>query len=116
MFRNSKSQGKPSRGRSPTVSGMCDSKQTLNIITCNIECAISNKNYLEKLCKENHIICIQEHWLWEFQKHWLDENLADLHIFSRCHDSNENISNFNIPSGRAGISQTLNSAIESALM
>ena len=82
---------------------MCDSKQTLNIITCNIEGAISNKNYLEKLCKENHIIRIQEHWLWEFQKHWLDENLADLHIFSRCHDANENISNFNIPRGRAGV-------------
>ena len=82
---------------------MCGSEQTLKLITCNIEGAISNKNYLQKLCKSNHIICIQEHWLWEFQKHWLDENIPDLQIYSRCHDSNDNIQSFNIPRGRSGV-------------
>ncbi|MCW4346819.1 MAG: reverse transcriptase family protein [Candidatus Thiodiazotropha endolucinida] len=71
--------------------------------TCNIEGAISNKAYLQKLCSENQITCIQEHWLWEFQKDWLNENLENYHVFARCHDSNENISNFNVPRGRAGV-------------
>ena len=82
---------------------MYDSNKTVKIVTCNIEGAISNKHYLEKLCKENHITCIQEHWLWEFQKHWLDENLQEVNVFSRCHDTNENIPNFNIPRGRSGV-------------
>ena len=59
---------------------MLGSGETLNIVTCNIEGAISNKMYLKRLCSENHIICIQEHWLWEFQKSWLDENLDNLHV------------------------------------
>ena len=72
-------------------------------MTCNIEGAVSNKSYLQKLCSENHITCIQEHWLWEFQKGWLDENLDKFHVFARCHDSNDKIQNFNIPRGRAGV-------------
>ena len=84
---------------------MHDSDKTVKIVTCNIKGAISNKHYLEKLYKENHIICIQEHWLWDFQKHWLDENLQEVNVFSRCHDTNESIPNFNIPRGRSGIWQ-----------
>ena len=82
---------------------MHDSNETVNIVTCNIEGAISNKHYLEKFCKENHIVCIQRHWLKEYQKHWLDENLQDVYIFARCHEINENIANVNISRGRSGV-------------
>ena len=63
FFGNSRPQGDPTRRRPTNDSGMHDSNKPVKIVTCNIEGAISNKHYLEKLCKENHIICIQEHWL-----------------------------------------------------
>ena len=103
FFGNSRPQGDPTRRRPTKDSGMHDSNKTVKKVTCNIEGAISNKHYLEKLCKENHIICIQEHWLWKFPKHWLDENLQEVNVFSCCHDTKENIPNVNIPRGRSGV-------------
>ncbi|MCG8113322.1 MAG: endonuclease/exonuclease/phosphatase family protein, partial [Candidatus Thiodiazotropha taylori] len=49
------------------------------------------------------IVCIQEHWLWEFQKNWFEDNIENFQFLARCHDSNENLSNFNIPRGRSGV-------------
>ena len=52
---------------------------------------------------ENSIVCIQEHWLWEFQKNWITQNFSDFEGFIRCHDSNEPISNSHIPWGQSGV-------------
>ena len=72
-------------------------------MTSYIEGVKVNKLYLQKLCQENDIVCLQEHWLWDFEKNWFKNEFMDIESFVRCHDSNDNISNFNVPRGRAGI-------------
>ena len=59
-------------------------------MTCNIEDVKANKFYLQKLCQDN-------------DKQWLKNEIMDFEPFVRCHDSNDNISNFNVPRGRAGV-------------
>ena len=88
----------PPRNRTPRCR-----RQTLSLVTCNIEGVKSNKLYLQKLCQDNDIVCLQEHWLWDFDKQWLKNEITDFEPFVRCHDSNDNISNFNVPRGRAGV-------------
>ena len=69
----------------------------------NIEGTVSNKAYLQKLLSQNSIVCVQEHWLWEFQKNWINQNFCGIESFVRCHDSNEPITNTHIPRGQSGI-------------
>ena len=72
-------------------------------MTCNIEGVKANKLYLQKLCQNKDVECLQDHWLWDFDKHWLKTIITGFEPFVRCHDSNDNISNFNVPRGRAGV-------------
>ena len=72
-------------------------------MTCNIERVKANKLYLQKLCQDKDIVCLQKHWLWDFDKQWLKNEIMEFEPFVRCHDSNDNISNFNVPRGRAGV-------------
>ena len=58
---------------------------------------------MENLCAKNDILCIQEHWLWEFQKDWIQNNFPEFKTFVRCHDSNDPITNFNVPRGQSGV-------------
>ena len=57
------------------------------------------------MCKDNEIVCLQEHWLWDFEKHWFRNEIPNFGSFIRCNscDSNDTISNFSIPRGRAGV-------------
>ena len=73
------------------------SDSSLKVVTVNIEGVIANKLFLDELCKDNDILCLQEHWLWDFQQDWIGKNLNDFGTFVRCHDSNDPITNFNIP-------------------
>ena len=57
----------------------------------------------KKLCSQNNIICLQEHWLWDFQKNWIQNNFTDFKSFVRCHVSNDPITNFNVPRGQSGV-------------
>ncbi|CAG2201933.1 unnamed protein product [Mytilus edulis] len=105
LFRNSEPQEQTTRhpqnghGNRNTQ----QSRQRLNIVTCNIEGVKGNAAYLSDLSKEQDIICLQEHWLWSFELQKLDEKLADYKIFGRSHDCNEPITNYQIPRGRAGV-------------
>ena len=80
-----------------------DNNTALKILTVNIEGVVANRLYLEKLCSQNNIICLQEHWLWDFQKNWIQNNFNDFKSFVRCHDSNDPITNFNVPRGQSGV-------------
>ena len=72
-------------------------------MTSNIESVKANKLYLQKLCQENDIVCHQEHRLWDFEKDWFKIEFTDFEPFVPCHDSNDNISNLNVPRGRPGL-------------
>ncbi|CAG2233691.1 unnamed protein product [Mytilus edulis] len=49
------------------------------------------------------IICIQEHWLYEFQKQVLGPVLPNMDMHIRCSDTNEEIDNFKLPRGKGGV-------------
>lgn len=45
----------------------------LAILSFNIEGIRGNAPYLQELLRVNDVLCLQEHWLWDFEKH--DSNL-----------------------------------------
>ena len=59
--------------------------------------------YLSELQKTADILCVQEHWLYEFQKHTLSTVLSEMDVAIRCSDSMEDIKNFNFPRGKGGV-------------
>ena len=76
----------------------------LNIVSCNIEGVKSNIVYFQNLCKEHDSICIQDHWLWDFQKHEIQNMAADKDFHIMCPDSTGPLSGFRLPRGQGGVS------------
>ncbi|CAC5414413.1 unnamed protein product [Mytilus coruscus] len=62
-----------------------------------------NSSYLNTLEMASDIICIQEHWLYEFQKQVLGHVLPNMDMHIRCSDTNEEIDNFKLPRGKGGV-------------
>ncbi|CAC5365152.1 unnamed protein product [Mytilus coruscus] len=62
-----------------------------------------NSFYLNTLETPSDIICIQEHWLYEFQKQILGPVLPNMDMHIRCSDTNEEIDNFKLPRGKGGV-------------
>ncbi|CAC5411268.1 unnamed protein product [Mytilus coruscus] len=55
-----------------------------------------NSFYLNTLEMASDIICIQEHWLYEFQKQVLGHMLPNMDMHIRCSDTNEENDNFKL--------------------
>ncbi|VDI42849.1 Hypothetical predicted protein [Mytilus galloprovincialis] len=85
--------------RTPTYRGS-DLKSGLKLATCNIEGISSNSAFSDFLGSNYDIICIQEHWLYDFQVHNFDKFFQDKVSFVRCSDTYEQISGFNLPKGK----------------
>ena len=64
----------------------------------------SNAEYLKKLSTEETIICLQEHWLWSFEMDQINKIVPQMECYTRCHDCDDPITNFQIPRSRGGIS------------
>ena len=62
-----------------------------------------NSLYLNTVESSSDIICIQEHWLYEFQKESLALALPNMDMCVICSDTFEEISNFNLPRGKGSI-------------
>ncbi|KAK3105653.1 hypothetical protein FSP39_002699 [Pinctada imbricata] len=60
--------------------------QKLIVASCNIEGVKGNAPYLQDLMKISDIICIQEHWLWDFEKVDIEKFLGEWDYFIRCVD------------------------------
>ncbi|CAC5387511.1 unnamed protein product [Mytilus coruscus] len=93
----------PSRPSRQSTTQPRKSVSDLTIATCNIEGVKSNSKYLTDLCKKFDIICLQEHWLYSFQQHELDQYLPNKHSIARSVDSVD-ISSINLPRGKGGVS------------
>ncbi|MCG8113152.1 MAG: hypothetical protein JAZ10_20495 [Candidatus Thiodiazotropha endolucinida] len=52
---------------------------------------------------ENTIICIQEHFLWDFEKDFIQSIMPTMSYHIRCHDHLEPLSGFKLPRGRGGV-------------
>ena len=76
----------------------------LSIASCNIEGVKSNTVYFQKLCKNYDIVCVQEHWLWDFQKHEMQSLSVNKDFHIRCYDSIEPLTGFRLPRGQGGVS------------
>jgi exonuclease III len=78
-------------------------KGLVRMVTANIKNYNANKIYLQHLLQNFDIVCIQEHWLFNFEKSSM-EAASDIHA---CHaksiDDLEPVSPFQRPRGYGGI-------------
>ena len=80
------------------------SSSLTSIVTINIENFNTNKLFLETLLKHNYIVCIQEHWLYNFEKHNLETfcNERGIDCFLKCCDDADPLSPLQRPRGKGG--------------
>ena len=77
----------------------------MKIITLNVEGISSNQVYLRKLIKDHrpHIICLQEHWLFNFEKDAIDLIHPDYSYVAKSTDDAEPIPSKQRPRGYGGV-------------
>ena len=69
-----------------------ETSRGITIATCNIEGVKTNAPFLQFLCDTFDIVFLQEHWLWEFQKHELSFLTKNKDNFTRCSDASDPLS------------------------
>ena len=75
----------------------------MNISTFNIENIKTNQTPLQQLLKSSHIICLQEHWLLDFEQNYIHDTM-DTHDYSiKCVDMNDPYTPKLRPRGHAGV-------------
>ena len=81
------------------------SETKLKITTLNIENFNTNKVLLSQLLQKNDIVCIQEHWLFSFEKSVLEEFAQSCGFLTmiKCSDENEPIGPKLRPRGKGGV-------------
>lgn len=99
---HSKPQQETPRSSLPRRNTSPDNK-TVDIVTFNVGGVKGNASTLIDLARSDIIICLQEIWLWTFEDSTIDNLLPNYESFVRCDDLNENIPNFQVPRGKAGV-------------
>ncbi|CAG2210132.1 unnamed protein product [Mytilus edulis] len=51
--------------------------QNIDVIICNIKGIKANMKFLEHLSHKHAFICLQEHWLWTFEKDYIDKHTLE---------------------------------------
>ena len=75
---------------------------TLKIASLNIKNVKSNRIYIQQLLQNFNIICIQEHWLFQFQLPHLNDLSSEHTFHGKSVDMNDPISPLQIPRGYGG--------------
>ncbi|MES9880886.1 MAG: reverse transcriptase family protein [Sedimenticola sp.] len=88
--------------RTPTPNGDSNT-ETIKVTSFNVEGCRTNASYLQTLQSKTSIICLQEHFLWDFQSNELKLILPDYDNFVRCHDTSDPLTGSKIPKGQAGV-------------
>ena len=74
------------------------------MVSLNIEGIKGNSTYLNSLLSPENIVCIQEHWLWDFETNIMDQFSSDFDYYIRCTDTFEDkITDQYVPRGKGGI-------------
>ena len=73
------------------------------IVTSNIYNYKSNRVYLQQLLKHYDIVCIQEHWMFNFEKKVLSEASSSHVCFAKSVDDEDPISPKQRPRGYGGL-------------
>ena len=76
---------------------------TITIASLNIQNIKSNKPYLQELLKQHDIVCIQEHWLFNYEQNWVKNNFSDISVNIKSVDDEEPISHAQKIRGYGGI-------------
>ena len=91
-------------GRPPDKITNQSIQDALNITSLNIEGIKGNSAYLNHLLAKENIVCLQEHWLWEFESNILEQFSDEYDFFVRCADTfEEGFSDQFVPRGRGGV-------------
>ena len=98
---SSRSKGTPRLDKQRAIGS--DIGSTIRITSFNVAGAVPNLPYLQLLAKTGNILCLQETWLWHYEKDNLKLFLPDFDSHVRCADSDSFISSFNAPRGKAGV-------------
>ena len=82
-----------------------ESDRVSKIVTLNIENFHTNKLYLKELMDTCEIICLQEHWLYNFEQSTLDDFCAENNFDSyiKSTDDSDPISPLQRPRGKGGV-------------
>lgn len=84
----------------------------INLATLNIKNIKVNQPYINFLCQTSNIICIQEHWLFDFELPTLSKYLPGYKIFARAVDQHNPISPIRKPRGYGGVAIAWKSEID----
>ena len=66
--------------------------------TFNIDNIKANYTYVNELMETCDLLCVQEHWLYSFEKSLMSELIPDVKLVIKCFDENDPIP----PSHRPG--------------
>ena len=75
----------------------------VKIATINIENLKSNSAYIRQLLTEHDFICIQEHWLYNFERNIVHNFIPDCQFAIKCSDDDDPLTPLHKPKGVAGV-------------
>jgi endonuclease/exonuclease/phosphatase family metal-dependent hydrolase len=78
----------------------------ITIISLNSDGLLTNEVYIQHLITtyKPDVICIQEHWLYNFEKHKINILFKDYNNYTKCVDDNDPITPKQRPRGYGGVS------------
>ena len=76
---------------------------TISIASLNIQNIKSNKPYLQELLKQHDIVCVQEHWLFNYEQNWVNNNFKNISTTIKSVDDEDPISHAQKITGYGGV-------------
>ena len=77
----------------------------------NIQNIKSNTQYLQTLLTEHDIICIQEHWLFNYEQNWINNSINDIKVFMKSVDDEDPVSHAQKVRGYGGVAIVSNNTL-----
>lgn len=79
------------------------SKNSIAILSFNVEGVKGNAPFLQEIIPTFDFICLQEHWLWEFEKHTVAPFISDFNYHIRSVDSDFQKTHYVRSRGHGGV-------------
>jgi exonuclease III len=86
--------------------------KSLHVGTLNVENFYTNIEYIKQMLHRCDILCIQEHWLYNFQSADIQLELDDVCVAIKCVDDNDPIPPLQRPRGMGGVATIWKSSLD----
>ena len=97
-------QSKPNNAKNTELKELeTKNAESITLTTLNVQSFRSNKVCISKLLESTDILCIQEHWLFTFEKEEIAELTNTHSVYSKASDQYENISPQERTRGHGGV-------------